>query len=147
MSLATEFKKFLLRGNVVDLAVGIIIGGAFGKIVSSLVSDVIMPPIGVILGGIDFKGIKVVIHEAVVDGAGKVTAPEVTINIGVFIQTVVDFLIIGGAVFAIIHLMSRLQKVVVPPTGQEMPPAAAEPSQTDKLLGEIRDLLKSQSPR
>ena len=147
MSVAAEFKKFILRGNVVDLAVGIIIGGAFGKIVSSLVSDVIMPPIGVVLGGIDFKGIKVVIHDAVLDSAGKVTAPEVTINIGVFIQTVVDFLIIGGAVFASIHLMSRLQKVVVAPAGAEAPTASAEPSQTEKLLGEIRDLLKSQSPR
>jgi large conductance mechanosensitive channel len=147
MSLAAEFKKFILRGNVVDLAVGIIIGGAFGKIVSSLVSDVIMPPIGVILGGIDFKGLKIVIHDAVVDAAGKVTAPEVTINIGIFIQTVVDFLIIGGAVFALIHLLSRLQKAVVTQATEAIPAAPVEPSQTDKLLGEIRDLLKSQSPR
>lgn len=147
MSLAAEFKKFILRGNVVDLAVGIIIGGAFGKIVSSLVSDVIMPPIGVILGGIDFKGIKIVIHEAALDAAGKVSTPEVTINIGVFIQTVVDFLIIGGAVFALIHLLSRLQKAVVAQPEEAIPPAAAEPSQTEKLLGEIRDLLKTQSPR
>ena len=131
MSMMSEFKEFAMRGNVVDMAVGIIIGAAFGKIVSSFVADVIMPPIGVLIGGVDFTNLAVTIQEATAD------AEAVTIKYGAFLQTVFDFLIIAFAIFMAIKLMNSLKK-----QEEEAPPPPPEPSAEEKLLTEIRDLLK-----
>ena len=131
MSMASEFKDFAMRGNVVDMAVGIVIGGAFGKIVSSFVSDVLMPPIGMMMGGVDFKDLAVVLQEA----SGEVAA--VTINYGAFIQTVLDFLIIAFAIFMVIKAMNNMKKEEEP-----APEEAPKPSAEVELLTEIRDSLK-----
>jgi large conductance mechanosensitive channel len=132
MGMAQEFKAFAMRGNVVDMAVGIIIGGAFGKIVSSLVSDVIMPPIGVALGGVDFSSLAVTLKEASGDAAA------VTINYGVFINTVLDFLIVAFAIFMMIKLLSAAKK-----KEEAAPSAPPAPSKEEVLLTEIRDALRS----
>ncbi|MGE0636839.1 MAG: large-conductance mechanosensitive channel protein MscL [Bacteroidia bacterium] len=137
MSVVKEFRDFAMRGNVVDLAVGVVIGGAFGKIVSSLVSDVIMPPIGLALGGVNFTDIKVTLKDAIVDAAGAVTAPAVTLNIGTFIQTVFDFTIIAFAIFMIVKLMNAAKK-----KEEAAPAAPPAPTKEEVLLTEIRDLLK-----
>lgn len=140
MKLFDEFKEFAMRGNVVDMAVGIIIGGAFGKIISSLVADVIMPPIGLLLGGIDFKDMIFTMKDAVVEG-GEVVTPAVTLNYGMFIQNVVDFLIIAFAIFMAIKGMNSLKrKKAEEPAAPEAPPA---PTKDQELLSEIRDLLKN----
>lgn len=131
MGMMSEFKSFAMRGNVVDMAVGIVIGGAFGKIVSSFVADVLMPPIGMLMGGVDFKDLSVVIQEA----AGDVAA--VTINYGAFIQTVVDFIIIAFAIFMVIKAMNKMKK-----KEEEAPAAPPKPSAEVELLTEIRDSLK-----
>jgi large conductance mechanosensitive channel len=131
MSMMSEFRDFAMRGNVVDMAVGIVIGAAFGKIVSSFVSDVLMPPIGLLLGGMDFTELAVTLKEA----SGEVAA--VTLNYGTFVQTVVDFVIIAFAIFMVIKAMNRMKK-----KEEAAPPAPPEPSAEEKLLGEIRDLLK-----
>src|SRR3989339_1452129 len=110
MSLVKEFKDFAMRGNVVDMAVGIIIGGAFGKIVSSVVSDVIMPPIGLLLGGVKFTDLKIIMKDPIIDAAGVVTTQAVSINYGNFIQTTVDFLIIAFAIFMMIKAMNSMKK-------------------------------------
>lgn len=138
MSFIKEFKEFATRGNVVDLAVGIIIGGAFGKIVSSLVADIIMPPIGLIVGGIKFTDIKLPLKDAVVVG-GEVVQGAVTLNIGNFIQTTFDFLVIAGSIFIIIKLMNSLNRKK---SAEIEAPAPAAPSVEVQLLTEIRDLLK-----
>ena len=139
MSLVKEFKAFAMRGNVVDMAVGIIIGGAFGKIVSSVVSDVIMPPIGLLLGGVKFTDLKIIMKDPIIDAAGVITTQAVSINYGNFIQTTVDFLIIAFAIFMMIKAMNSMKKkeevVVVE--------APAPPSNEEVLLAEIRDLLKN----
>ena len=133
-----EFKAFALRGNVVDMAVGIIIGGAFGKIVSSLVSDILMPVLGLLIGGIHFNELKFVIKSAVVEG-GKVVSPEVSVNYGNFIQMTVDFVIIAFSIFILVKVISKLsfkkaeEEKAAPPTP---PPADVQ------LLTEIRDILK-----
>jgi len=134
MSMLQEFKAFAMRGNVMDMAVGIVIGGAFGKIVSSLVSDVIMPPIGAITGGIDFSAMKWVLKPAD-DSDPKHKIAEVAINYGSFINTIITFIIIAFAIFMVIKLMNRLQKK------QEAAPVA--PPADVALLTEIRDLLKN----
>ena len=131
MSMMSEFKEFAMRGNVVDMAVGIIIGAAFGKIVSSFVSDVIMPPLGVLIGGVDFTNLALTIQEA------SEGVEAVTIRYGQFIQTVFDFLIVAFAIFVAIKLMNSLKK-----KEEEAPAAPPEPSAEEKLLAEIRDLLK-----
>ncbi len=131
MGMMTEFKEFAMRGNVVDMAVGIIIGAAFGKIVSSFVSDVIMPPIGVLIGGVDFTDLALTIQEA------SEGIEAVTIKYGQFIQTVFDFVIIAFAIFIAIKAMNSLKK-----KEEEAPAAPPEPSAEEKLLTEIRDLLK-----
>jgi large conductance mechanosensitive channel len=137
MKLLDEFKTFAMRGNVMDMAVGIIIGGAFGKIVSSFVSDVLMPPLGLLLGGIDFKDMTVTMKEAVMNGAEVVT-PAVTLNYGLFIQNIVDFLIIAFAIFMMIKAMNSMKK-----KEEEAPaPAPPAPTKDQELLSEIRDLLK-----
>jgi large conductance mechanosensitive channel len=140
MSLVKEFKEFAMRGNVVDMAVGIIIGGAFGKIISSVVADVIMPPIGLLLGGVKFTDLKLVLKDPVLDAAGAITTQAVSINYGNFLQTSVDFLIIAFAIFMMIKAMNSLKKKHDAPV--EAPPAP-EPSKEELLLTEIRDLLKN----
>ena len=136
MGLLQEFKEFAMKGNVVDMAVGVIIGGAFGKIVSSLVADVIMPPIGVLLGGVDFSDLAVTIKEASKNAAGA-DMPAVVISYGKFIQTLIDFTIVAAAIFMIIKVLYSFKK-----KAEEAPPAPVEPSNEEKLLTEIRDLLK-----
>ncbi|MBK6284207.1 MAG: large-conductance mechanosensitive channel protein MscL [Draconibacterium sp.] len=135
-----EFKEFAMRGNVVDMAVGIIIGGAFGKIVSSVVADVIMPPIGLLMGGVSFTDLKFILKEPVFDAAGAVTTAAVSINYGNFIQVTVDFIIIAFAIFMMIKAMNSMKKKqeAVPAA----PPAPALPTKEEVLLSEIRDILK-----
>lgn len=130
MSFAQEFKAFIMRGNVVDLAVAVVIGGAFGKVVSSLVSDIIMPPLGVITGGIDFSKMKVIIQAA--SGAKK----EVAITYGAFVDAIIAFLIISLAIFIVIKLLQK----AMPKKDAAPPPTPADVV----LLTEIRDLLKQQ---
>ena len=129
MSLTSEFKAFAMRGNVVDLAVGLVIGAAFGKIVTSFVNDVLMPPIGMLLGGVNFTNLKVTLKEAV----GEV--PAVTLNYGMFIQTIVDFTIVAFAIFMVVKAMNSMKKK------EEAAPAA--PPADVQLLTEIRDLLRN----
>ena len=139
MSFIQDFKAFALKGNVVDMAVGVIIGGAFGKIVTSIVNNIIMPPIGVITGGVDFTDLKLVIKEA--EKAGDdVIAEAVTLNYGQFIQDVVDFLIIAFCIFLMVKGIAALSRKKEEPAA---PAPAPEPSAEEKLLTEIRDLLKS----
>jgi large conductance mechanosensitive channel len=138
MSLGTELKQFLLRGNVVDMAVGIVIGAAFGKIVTSFVNDILMPPIALLLGNTQFDQLKLVLREAVVSG-DKITHEAITWNYGSFIQTVVDFLIVGTAIFFVIKAMNRLSS-----KKPEAPAAPPAPSKEEQLLTEIRDLLKNE---
>lgn len=139
MGMLSEFKQFAMRGSVVDLAVGVIIGGAFGKIVSSFVADVLMPPIGVLLGGTDFTGLKIILKDKVME-ADKVISEAVTINYGSFIQVTIDFLIIAFSIFMVIKLINSMNKKEVPAPAAPAPPP--EPSNEEKLLTEIRDLLK-----
>jgi large conductance mechanosensitive channel len=138
MGMLSEFRQFAMRGNVVDLAVGVIIGGAFGKIVSSFVADVLMPPVGALLGGTDFTGLKLVIKDKVVEVGGKMVSQPVTLNYGNFIQVTIDFLIIAFSIFMMIKMMNAMNKKNVP-----APAPPPEPSNEEKLLTEIRDLLKS----
>ena len=134
MSMMSEFKDFAMRGNVVDMAVGIVIGGAFGKIVSSFVADVLMPPIGLALGGVDFSTLAITLQEA----TGE--AEAVLMKYGVFIQTIVDFLIIAFAIFLVVKAMNSMKKEE--PEEEAAPPA---PSNEEVLLTEIRDALRSSS--
>lgn len=138
MGMLKEFKEFMNKGNVVDLAVGIIIGGAFGKIVSSLVADVIMPPIGLVLGGINFTDIKIKLKDAVLDATGKTIHDPVTLNIGNFIQSLVDFTIIAFAVFLMVKAINAMQR-----KKEAAPAPPAPPTKQEELLAEIRDLLKN----
>jgi large conductance mechanosensitive channel len=131
MSLIKEFKLFATKGNVIDMAVGIIIGAAFGKIVSSLVADVIMPPIGLLVGGLNFTDITFILKDAVGD------KPAVTLKIGNFLQVTFDFIIVAFAIFMMIKGMNKLRK-----KQEEAPTAPPEPTQQEMLLGEIRDILK-----
>ena len=140
MGMLSEFRQFAMRGNVVDLAVCVIIGGAFGKIVSSFVADVLMPPIGALLGGTDFTGLKLVIKDKVVE-ADKVVSQAVTLNYGNFLQVTIDFLIIAFSIFMMIKMMNAMNKKETAPPP---PPVTPEPSNEEKLLIEIRDLLKRQ---
>ncbi|NNJ70448.1 MAG: large-conductance mechanosensitive channel protein MscL [Kiritimatiellales bacterium] len=126
-----EFKEFAMRGSVVDMAVGIVIGGAFKTIVSSLVADIIMPPIGLLLGDVDFAQLAITLKEA----SGEAAA--VTMNYGIFIQTIVDFIILAFAIFMVIKGLNSMKK-----KEEEAPAAPPEPSKEEALLGEIRDLLK-----
>lgn len=137
----SEFKEFAMKGNVVDMAVGVIIGGACGKIVSSLVNDVIMPVVGIATGGLDFKEHKLILKAAVMNGEEVVT-PEVAMTYGVFIQNIVDFLIVAFCIFMAIKFMNRFKKKV-----EEAPAAPAEPTKEEMLLTEIRDLLKQQADK
>ena len=137
----TEFKQFAMRGNVVDMAVGIIIGAAFGKIVSSAVSDLIMPIVGLLLGGINFTDLKLTLHEAVTNAAGEVVTPAGTLNYGNFIQVSVDFIIIAFAIFLIIKLIAKLSRQ----KKEEVAAAPPVPSPEVQLLTQIRDIMEKQS--
>jgi large conductance mechanosensitive channel len=131
MGLMGDFKNFAMKGNVLDLATAVIIGGAFGKIISSLVNDVLMPPLGLLLGRVDFKDLKLVIQEGT-DGASGVT-----LNYGMFIQNVFDFLIIAFCIFLLIRAYQKMEK-----RKAETPAPPPSPNKQEKLLEEIRDLLK-----
>jgi large conductance mechanosensitive channel len=133
MSFIKEFKEFAMRGNVIDLAVGVVIGAAFGKIVTSLVNDVIMPPIGYITGGIDFKNLKVTLKEG--DAAKKIA--DVSINYGNFINTIIEFFIIAVCIFAVVKFINSLKA----PEVEAAPAPDPEPTKEEILLTEIRDLL------
>ncbi|MDP2746025.1 large-conductance mechanosensitive channel protein MscL [Pseudomonas sp.] len=136
MSILSEFKAFAVKGNVVDMAVGIIIGAAFGKIVSSFVGDVVMPPLGVLIGGVDFSDLAIVLKAAEGDAAA------VTLAYGKFIQTVLDFLIVAFAIFMGIKVLNRLKREEA-----AAPEAPAAPTKDQELLSEIRDLLKAQQAK
>ncbi len=139
MSILKEFKDFAMRGNVIDMAVGVVIGAAFGKIVSSLVDDLIMPLVGVATGGINFTDYKWVIQKAVMDGQ-EIIKPEVTLNWGTWVQTIVNFLIIAFCIFLSIKVINRMKKPEEAPA-----PEPAGPTKEEVLLTEIRDLLKQQN--
>jgi len=131
MSLITEFKEFAIKGNVADMAVGIIIGGAFGKIVSSVVSDLLMPPLGFIIGGVNFSGLRLVLKE------GENGVAPVTLNYGAFLQTTFDFFIVAFAIFLVIKAMNSLRK-----SDEKAPATPPPPTREELLLMEIRDALK-----
>lgn len=133
MGLLKEFREFSVKGNAIDLAVGVIIGAAFGKIVSSIVNDIIMPPIGLLVGGMDFKGLKIVMKEPVTDAAGKIISEAVTLNYGNFLQTTFDFLIIAFCIFMLVKAINSFKK-----KEEEKP---APPKEEVLLLTEIRDAL------
>ena len=132
MGMLKEFKDFTMRGNVVDLAVAVIIGGAFGKVISSFVADVLMPPIGIMLGGVNFADLAFVLQEAVGD------KPAVLMKYGVFLQTIIDFIIIAFAIFMVIRTMNNMKK-----KEEAAPAAPPAPSKEETLLTEIRDILKN----
>ena len=134
MGMIKEFQEFAVKGNVVDMAVGIIIGGAFGTIVKSLVADIIMPPIGLLMGGIDFSQIVLTLKEATAD------AEAVTMNIGVFVNNVISFLVVAWAVFLLVKAMNSLKN-----KQEEAPAEAPAPPKEQLLLEEIRDLLKARA--
>jgi len=134
-----EFKKFAMRGNVIDLAVGVVIGGAFGKITTSLVNDIIMPAVSMLTGGINFSDWKVVLKEAVIEN-GEEIAAAVSINYGTLISTIIDFVILAFAVFCMVKFINGLHRKEE--EAPAAPPAPPEPSAEEKLLTEIRDLLK-----
>jgi large conductance mechanosensitive channel len=134
MSLAKEFKEFAVKGNVVDMAVGVIIGTAFGKIVSSFVSDVVTPPLGLLIGGVDFRNLAFTLRDAV----DKKDA--VVLKYGIFLQATFDFFIVAAAIFGVVKMINRLKKE--PPPAPAKPP---EPTKEEQLLTEIRDALRAQS--
>ena len=134
-----EFKDFAMKGNVVDMAVGVIIGGAFGKIVTSVVNNILMPPIGVLLGNVDFTELKITLKEAVMEGE-NVVSEAVTLNYGQFIQDIVDFIIIAFCIFLMIKGVTKLTTKKEKSKAEE-PAPAPEPSAEEKLLTEICDLL------
>lgn len=134
MSFLSEFKDFAVKGNVMDMAIGVIIGGAFGKIVTSVIDDVIMPPIGLVMGGMDFSKLAVTLKEAQGD------TPAVLLKWGAFVQTVVDFTILAFCIFMMVKAINSWKKEEAAD-----PAASPEPTNEEKLLGEIRDLLKSKN--
>ncbi|WP_461533568.1 large-conductance mechanosensitive channel protein MscL [Sinomicrobium sp.] len=136
MGFFKDFKSFLLKGDIVNLSTAVIVAGAFGKIVSSFTNDILMPPIGMVLGNVNFSELKWILQEAVINAAGEVTTEAVTINYGSFIQFIIDFVIIGFCIFVILKAYEKTQK-----KEEEAPAAPAGPTQ-EELLAEIRDLLK-----
>lgn len=135
----SDFKDFAMKGNVIDMAVGVIIGGAFGKIVSSLVNDIIMPLVSLCTGSVNFSDLKADLRGQQVDAAGNVVKEALTFNYGMFIQNIVDFLIIAFCIFVALRFMMKFKK-----KEEEAPAPAPEPTAEEKLLTEIRDLLKNQ---
>lgn len=136
MGLTSEFKDFINKGNVVDLAVGVVIGGAFGKIVNSVVNDIIMPPIGMLISGVNFTDIKIKIKDVALDAAGK-QIPAVTLNIGSFLQILLEFMIVAFAIFMVVKAVNRMRA-----KEEAAPSAPPAPTKEELLLTEIRDLLK-----
>lgn len=136
MGMLKEFKEFAMRGNVIDLAVAVVIGGAFGKIVTSFVNDILMPPLGLLLGNVDFKDLKLIMKE------GAEGVDPVTWNYGMFIQNIIDFMIIAFAIFMVVRTIIRMQQLRAKEPEPEPEPAPPEPTNEEKLLTEIRDLLK-----
>lgn len=146
MSFLKDFKEFAMKGNIIDMAVGVIVGGAFGKIVSSLVNDIIMPVISIATGGDGLKNLKYVIvegHEATAEGVAAVE--EVAVNYGMFIQNIVDFLIIAFSIFVALRVIVKFKKEET--AKEEEPAPAPEPTKEEVLLTEIRDLLKKQGDK
>ena len=137
MGFLSDFKKFLLKGDIVNLATAVIVGGAFGKIVSSFTNDILMPPIGLLLGGVDFAELKLTLKDAVIEN-GEVVTEAVSVNYGNFIQMVIDFIIIGFCIFAVLKAYERTQN-------KEPAPAAPKGPTQEELLMEIRDELKKQN--
>ena len=141
-----EFKAFAMRGNVIDLAVGVVIGGAFGKITTSIVNDIIMPAISMLTGGINFSDWKIVLKEAVTqinaEGVEEIVSTAVTINYGNLISIILDFIIIAFAVFCMVKVINSLHRKKEEPAPEPEPEPIPEPSAEEKLLAEIRDLLK-----
>lgn len=133
MSMIGEFKEFAIKGNVIDLAVGVVIGGAFGKVVSALVDKVIMPPIGLLIGGVDFASLGITLREATVDASGE-QVPAVVLGYGEFINAIVQFLIVAWAIFLLVKAINRLHR--------KQPPAPPAPPEEVMLLREIRDALR-----
>ena len=138
-NLLQEFKTFAMKGNVIDMAVGVIIGGAFGKIVSSVVADIIMPPLGLLIGGVNFVDLKWAMKPAVIGANGQEVAAAVTLNYGNFLQVTFDFLIIAFSIFLFVKLINRLTHKPEEPEAAPAPPA---PTKEEVLLTEIRDILK-----
>jgi large conductance mechanosensitive channel len=144
-----EFQEFALKGNVLDMAVGIVIGVAFGTIITSLVNDVLMPPIGMLLGGVDFSDLYIVLSAAeaapgpYASLAAAREAGAVVIAYGLFVNAMISFVIVAFAVFMLVRSFNRVRRAAEPETEAEAPPAEAEPSAEVRLLGEIRDLLKA----
>ena len=138
-----EFKEFAMRGNVLDMAIGVVIGGAFGKITTSLVNDVFMPLVGLLIGGIDLSKLNVMLKPAVVDAAGEVTKEAVTLGVGTFLVTVLDFILVAFCIFLMIKAMNTFREKLV--KKEEEAPAPEEPAgpTSEELLTEIRDLLKN----
>ncbi len=139
MGMLKEFKEFAVKGNVIDLAVAVIIGGAFGKIVTSFVNDIVMPPIGLLLGGMDFKDFRILLKEGVINDAGEVVIDPVTLNYGMFVQNVIDFTIIAFVIFLAIQGINRLKRKEEVQAASDPTPV---PTKSELLLEEIRDLLK-----
>ena len=141
-----EFKAFAMRGNVLDMAIGVVIGGAFGKITTSLVNDIIMPLVSILTGGVDFSAWKWVLKEAMMEGS-EIVAPEIAVNFGNLISVILDFIIIAFAVFCMVKAINKMQdKHSKPePAAEPEPEKEPEPSKEELLLAEIRDLLKEQS--
>ena len=137
-----EFKEFIARGNVMDMAVGVIIGGAFGKISTSLVNDVIMPAVSMLTGGVDFSAWKIVLKQAVIEN-GEEIAAAVTINFGAFLATILDFLIVAFAIFCVIKAINNMHRKKEEPAPEPAPEPEPEPSAEEKLLTDIRELLKT----
>lgn len=140
MGLLREFKTFAMRGNVLDMAVGIIIGAAFGRIVNSLVNDVLMPPLGLLLARMDFSDMVVTLKPAVIDSSGAITTPAVTIGYGTFINALINFVIVALAVFLLVKAFNTAYKKEKP-----APPAPPAVSKEEQLLTDIRDILKAKA--
>ena len=138
----TEFKEFISRGNVMDMAIGVIVATAFGKITTSLVNDVFMPFIGWLIGDFDLSKLNVVLTPAVVDEAGEVVTEAVTMAVGTFLTTIIDFILVAFVVFLVVKAINTAKKKFEKPAEPEAPAAPPEPSNEEKLLTEIRDLLK-----
>lgn len=154
-SFVSGFKAFITKGNVVDLAVGVIIGGAFGKIVSSLVNDIIMPPIGLLIGGVDFKDLVIVLKAAILDGAGEIITPAVQIRYGLFLMIILEFIIIAFSIYTVLTLVIRRKEFIEKVEAEEAARLAAEQPVEEVeeevvvpedilLLREIRDLLNKE---
>jgi large conductance mechanosensitive channel len=138
MQILKEFRDFAIKGNVVDLAIGIIMGTAFGKIISSLVTDVLMPPLGVLIGGVNFTDLTIILKHQNLDGAGKIINPAITLNYGRFLQSTLDFTLVAIAIFILVQGINRLKQKQI---ATEVAPGSV--SKMEILVGEIRDILKS----